>query len=118
LVDDNIEMRHFISSLLRESYDLRFAKDGKEGADRARTDLPDLIISDVMMPLKDGFQLCKDLKQDPGTSHIPLLLLTAKADFQMKLKGLECGADDYLSKPFSSEELRVRIKSLLNLRVQ
>jgi signal transduction histidine kinase len=118
LVDDNVEMRHFISSLLRESYDLRFAKDGKEGADRARADLPDLIISDVMMPLKDGFQLCKDLKQDPGTSHIPLLLLTAKADFQMKLKGLECGADDYLSKPFSSEELRVRIKSLLNLRVQ
>src|SRR5207249_4134456 len=86
------------------------------GIETARRELPDLIISDVMMPGMDGQELCRRLKQDPATQRIPLILLTAKAEKAMKIEGLDSGADDYLVKPFDPDELRARVRSLLNLR--
>ena len=116
LVEDNPDMLHFIVAQLRDNHQVITARNGMEGVRRAKEELPDLILSDIMMPLKDGYQLCREVKEDPTTKHIPVILLSAKADLSMKIEGLEYGADDYLTKPFSSEELRARVKSLLNLR--
>ena len=90
--------------------------DGKEGVEMALNYIPDLIITDVMMPLKDGFEVCQEVKTNQLTSHIPLILLTAKADFTSKLEGLKYGADAYLKKPFNEEELQTRIINLLSSR--
>ncbi|MGH7274892.1 MAG: ATP-binding response regulator, partial [Nitrospiria bacterium] len=116
LVEDNPDMLNFLIFQLKEDYSLLSARDGQEGAQKVMTHLPDLVISDVMMPIKDGYQLCREIKAEPRTCHIPVILLTAKADLSMKIEGLQFGADDYLTKPFSSEELKARIKSLLHLR--
>jgi len=116
LVDDNPDMLSYIASQLKDDYQLLFAKNGREGVDRAKSNVPDLIISDVMMPYKDGYQLCREIKEEPRTCHIPIILLTAKTDLSTKIEGLEHGADDYLTKPFHSQELRARVRSLLNLR--
>ncbi|TAK07025.1 MAG: response regulator [Candidatus Manganitrophaceae bacterium] len=116
LVDDNPDMLSYVASQLKKDYQLLFAKDGKEGVDRAKSDIPDLIISDVMMPYKDGYQLCREVKEEPRTCHIPIILLTAKTDLSTKIEGLELGADDYLTKPFNSQELRARVRSLISLR--
>ncbi len=116
LVEDNPNMLSYIASQLKDDYQLLFAKDGKEGVDRAKSDIPDLIISDVMMPYKDGYQLCREVKEEPRTCHIPVILLTAKTGISTKIEGLEHGADDYLTKPFNSQELRARVRSLINLR--
>ena len=116
LVEDNPDMLNFLIFQLKEDYSLLSARDGQEGAQKVMTHLPDLVISDVMMPVKDGYQLCREIKAEPRTRHIPVILLTAKADLSMKIEGLQYGADDYLTKPFSSEELKARIKSLLDLR--
>lgn len=116
LVEDNPDMLEFLGAQLQDSYRILTAADGVQGLEAARIQRPALILSDVMMPVMDGYQFCRELKSDPGTMHIPVILLTAKADLSMKIEGLEFGADEYLTKPFSSEELRARIKSLLSLR--
>src|SRR4029077_2370875 len=90
--------------------------DGAEAWEAARRDPPDLIISDVMMPHVDGYELCRRIKEDPATAAIPFVMLTAKADLTMKIEGLNRGADDYLVKPFSPGELRARGGPLLRLR--
>jgi signal transduction histidine kinase/DNA-binding response OmpR family regulator len=115
LVEDNPDVAAYIRSCL-PTYRLELAVDGQEGLDKATELIPDLIISDVMMPRMDGFTLCQHLRDDERSSHIPIILLTAKADFESKLAGLDRGADVYLEKPFQPEELRLRIKKLLELR--
>ncbi len=116
IVEDNPEVRLYLTACLAENYDLLMAENGQEGIDAAIEKVPDLIVSDVMMPIKDGFELCDTLKNDERTSHIPIILLTAKADFDSKLSGLRKGADAYLTKPFQEEELLVRLEQLLILR--
>lgn len=116
LVEDNPNMLSYIASQLKDEYQLLFAKDGREGVERAKSEIPDLVISDVMMPYKDGHQLCREIKEEPRTCHVPIILLTAKTGLSTKIEGLEHGADDYLTKPFNSQELRARVRSLINLR--
>jgi signal transduction histidine kinase/ligand-binding sensor domain-containing protein/DNA-binding response OmpR family regulator len=116
VIEDNADVRAYISQYLVVQYKVSEAKDGTEGIYMARTQIPDLIISDVMMPRADGFEVCKTLKLDEKTSHIPIILLTAKAGMENKIEGLETGADDYLVKPFDSQELLARVKNLIELR--
>lgn len=117
LVEDNADVVAYTASCLPD-YRLTVGKDGMEGLEIATDIIPDLIITDVMMPLMDGFELCHMLRSDERTSHIPIVMLTAKADMASKMKGLERGADVYLEKPFNREELLIRIKKLLELRKQ
>jgi len=116
IVEDNRDVVQFISACLREQYQLLFAYDGQAGLEQAVEQVPDVVISDVMMPGKDGFELCATLKADERTSHIPVVLLTAKADMESRITGLKCGADVYLAKPFHEEELLVRLERLIELR--
>jgi signal transduction histidine kinase/ligand-binding sensor domain-containing protein/DNA-binding response OmpR family regulator len=116
IVEDNPNIRHFLVACLEYDYQLETATNGQEGIDLALDIVPDLIISDVMMPEKDGFELCATLKHDKRTSHIPIILLTAKADMESKISGLKTGADAYLTKPFEPEELMVRLEKLFELR--
>jgi len=118
LVDDNTDVRKFIKDQLKDSFQIIEASDGLEGFELALEQIPELVISDVMMSGMDGFKLCSLLKQDVNTSHIPVILLTAKDDLENKLQGLELGADDYLTKPFNSKELNIRVKKLIELRSQ
>ncbi len=117
LVEDNADVVAYTASCLPD-YKLAVAKDGQEGFEIACQVTPDLIITDVMMPFVDGFELCKKLRADEHTSHIPIIMLTAKADIESKIEGLQLGADAYLEKPFNREELLVRIKKLLEMRQQ
>jgi DNA-binding response OmpR family regulator/nitrogen-specific signal transduction histidine kinase len=116
VVDDHPDVRSYIRKHLEPDFHIIEAKDGQEGVDRAREAVPDLVISDVMMPKLDGYQLCEALKTNEKTSHIPVILLTAKAGEENKLAGLGTGADDYLVKPFNSRELQARAKNLIALR--
>lgn len=116
VVDDTVEIRVLLGEMLREEYRVVFARDGQEGLEVARQVMPDLIISDVMMPHVDGQEFCQRIKQDSATAHIPFVMLTAKAELSMKIGGLNCGADDYLIKPFEENELQARVRSLLRLR--
>lgn len=116
IVEDNIDMRSYIRQSLQDDFLIAEASDGREGVRKGMEILPDLIISDVMMPGMDGVALCKTFKTNIYTSHIPLVLLTAKADLESKIEGLETGADEYLSKPFNSYELKVRVKNLIRSR--
>ena len=116
IVEDNSDVREYIIGILDHKYNIFEAKDGEEGVSKSYKHIPDLIISDIMMPKMDGFQLCHKLKSDSRTSHIPIIMLTAKATLQDKINGLETGADDYIMKPFEAEELKARIKNLLDQR--
>ena len=116
VVEDNIEMQRNIRSILNSEYIVLTAVNGVEGIEKIKTLMPDLIISDLMMPLKDGYQLCREVKTDKETRHIPVILLTAKSDVSCKIEGLEEGANEYLSKPFNAEELKARVRSLLRLK--
>ncbi|MEJ1241701.1 ATP-binding protein [Chryseolinea sp. T2] len=116
VVEDNYDLRSFISSLLGSRYTVLTACDGEEGYSLTRDQLPDLVLSDLMMPKIDGMQLTERLKQDERTSHIPVVLLTARNESSSKLDSYRIGADDYLTKPFSAEELLVRIDNLIAQR--
>jgi DNA-binding response OmpR family regulator len=118
VVEDNPEVREFIGDNFRNEFRVEQASNGQQGLQMARTLIPDLIITDRMMPLMDGMALCRLLKTDERTSHIPLVMLTAKASENSKIEGLETGADDYILKPFSVQELTIRVKNLIGQRKQ
>ena len=116
IVDDSDDVRIYLSGLLNSDYNITEARNGREGINLASEKSPDLIISDIMMPEMDGIEFCKKIKTDFQTSHIPLILLTARVSDKSKYEGLETGADDYLTKPFDSKELLIRVKNLLEQR--
>ena len=116
IVEDNADVRVLIADLFKEAYQLITAENGAIGMQMALEQVPDLIISDVMMPVKDGIALTKALKEDERTSHIPIILLTAKAGDQNKLTGIDVGADDYISKPFNQKILKSKAANLIALR--
>jgi signal transduction histidine kinase/CheY-like chemotaxis protein/AraC-like DNA-binding protein len=118
IADDNEDVRAYLTACLNNDYIIEIAQNGQECEDLAFNSIPDLIVLDVMMPFKDGIEVCKSLKSDERTSHIPIIMLTAKADMDSRLDGLEQGADDYLTKPFNKKELLLRIRNLLELRRQ
>lgn len=114
LVEDNEDFRFYLKDNLRQYFTILEAADGKEGWQKALANHPDLVVSDISMPEMDGIDLCKKIKKDQRTSHIPVILLTALAGEQQQLKGLETGANDYLTKPFNFEILLSRIRNLLS----
>jgi DNA-binding response OmpR family regulator len=116
IVEDNPDVRKYITIILGEYYQIIEAEDGEDGLKKSIEQIPDLIISDIMMPKMDGFKMCNILKSDERTSHIPIIMLTAKATIEDKISGLEFGADDYIMKPFEAPELKARIKNLLEQR--
>jgi CheY-like chemotaxis protein len=114
LVEDSMELAGFIVGILSENYKVTHVVDGAAGLEAALSVMPDLILSDVMMPVMDGYEMCGRLKEDIRTSHIPVILLTAKATQENLITGLSIGADDYLTKPFHPTELLLRIHNLLD----
>lgn len=116
IVEDNPEMRTFISAHFEDQYTVHTAADGRQGWNIATSLLPDIIISDIMMPEMNGTELCRLLKKDTRTSHIPVILLTARTPLIFRMEGFETGADDYVTKPFSLALLQVRVHNLLNSR--
>lgn len=118
IVEDNKDIIVYLKTILESFYHLEVGTDGKMGVEKALEIIPDIIISDVMMPKMDGFEVCNLLKNDERTSHIPIVLLTAKSEIQSRLHGLERGADAYLSKPFNKNELLIRLQKLVELRQQ
>ena len=116
LVEDNEDLLHFLKDVLNDQYTVTLARDGKEALKLLDSDNIDLIVSDIMMPGMDGLELCKSLKNDIRTSHIPIILLTAKTSGEDEVKGLEIGADDYISKPFNPGALLLRISNIMETR--
>ncbi|MBK8701235.1 MAG: response regulator [Saprospiraceae bacterium] len=118
LIEDNPDVVEYLTICLSQNFQLDFAFNGQAGIEKALEAIPDIIISDVMMPIKDGFDVLEALKFDERTSHVPIILLTARADIQSRLEGLKKGADAYLAKPFHQEELTVTVENLLESRRQ
>lgn len=116
VVEDNADLRDYLSSSLSTEYKVTCAHNGQEGIDLTRSELPDLVVSDLMMPKVDGLELLRRLKLDEKTSHVPIILLTAKADAATRLEGFESGADDYVAKPFDAAELKARIHNIIDNR--
>lgn len=116
VVEDNEDVRNYIRQVLEPGYRVLTAQHGEQGFSVAEKEIPDLIITDVMMPEMDGFQFCNKIRNNEKTSHIPLVILTAKAGFEDKMEGLESGVDAYITKPFKAKELEVQVKNLLKQR--
>lgn len=115
IVEDHIELREYMRSLFAGQYTVREASDGVEGLEIALSAIPDVVISDIMMPEMDGFALTRALRADARSSHIPVILLTARADGESRLEGLDLGANDYLTKPFEAAELQLKVRNLMRL---
>jgi len=116
LVEDNEDFRFYLKDNLRQQYQVLEGRNGKEGLQQALQHLPDLIVSDVMMPEMNGIELCRRLREDQRVSHIPVILLTARTGEEQKVEGFDVGADDYITKPFSFEILQSRVKNLIHQR--
>ncbi|MCL4103756.1 UNVERIFIED_CONTAM: hypothetical protein GTU68_029073 [Idotea baltica] len=118
VVDDIPDLRALVKEQFEASYRILEAENGKEALDLAVRELPDIVVSDLMMPIMDGLELCTQLKADDRTSHIPVVLLTALSSIQGRIEGFETGADEYLNKPFHGKELQVRVANLVRQREQ
>jgi DNA-binding response OmpR family regulator/two-component sensor histidine kinase len=116
IIDDNAELRVFLKKRLEEHYNVYEASDGATGLRQAKEVVPDVVICDVMLPNKDGFEITRELKEDRSTSHIPVIILTAKGSIEQRIAGAQTGADEYITKPFVFEYLHERIKSLIRSR--
>src|SRR5690606_31187462 len=116
IVEDNSELRNYLRSELKNQYRILMAHNGNEGLEMARSALPDIILTDVIMPGMDGFEFCKSIKGDMRTSHIPLMMLTAKARVEDRIEGIGTGADAYMVKPFDMRLLRLRLSQLITSR--
>ncbi len=118
IVEDNPDVRAFMREQLSNEYKIIEATNGNEGFYLAQNEIPDLIITDVMMPLKDGYQFTKEIRRDEKTSHIPIIMLTAKVGIDERIEGLESGIDSYIPKPFNAKELVATVKNLISQRLQ
>jgi signal transduction histidine kinase/ligand-binding sensor domain-containing protein/AraC-like DNA-binding protein len=116
IVEDNHEVRDYIQSIFKNDYNIWQASNGQDGMELALDKMPDLIISDVMMSIMDGIKLCSLLKSNVKTSHIPIILLTARTSLEFKLEGLQTGADDYITKPFNPNILKVKVRNIIHMR--
>lgn len=116
VVEDNSDLRQFLFTILSSDYSVVTAEDGRQGLEKARAEIPDFIISDVMMPVMDGLAMVHELKQDKNTSHIPIIILSAKASMKDRLQGLREGIDDYITKPFSATYLKERVANIIARR--
>lgn len=116
IVDDNAEIRHYLQNILQENYHITLAANGQEGIEKAIQNIPDIIISDIMMPTMDGFEMVQLLKENELTAHVPILFVTAKTDDDSKLKGLAQGADQYITKPFNNKIVKASLQNILSTR--
>jgi YesN/AraC family two-component response regulator len=116
LIEDNADMRYYIRNELQSRYHIEEAPNGKKGLAMARQLMPDLIVTDIMMPEMNGIEMCRTLKESPETSHIPIIILTAQDDMAHRMEGMESGADRYITKPFNIQYLQVNIEKLLESR--
>lgn len=116
IIDDNADIRGYVRSVFQEDYQIIEASDGQEGLEKATETLPTIVICDLMMPQLDGFGFCRALKTQEATSHIPVVMLTAKATVEDRIEGFDLGADEYLTKPFNQAELQARVRNLIQQR--
>lgn len=116
IVEDNQDLRTYVSESLKDTYDIEMAINGEQGVQKALESVPDLILSDILMPIMDGYELANAVRSNEATSHIPIILLTAKGDDMSRMRGWEEQVDDYLTKPFKMDELKIRINRLLAIR--
>lgn len=114
IIDDNDDIRYYLRSVLEKGYNVLEARNGKEGVSMTQKYIPDLVICDIMMPVMNGLEYCKIIKQTSSTCHIPVILLTARSQEAQRIEGFDHGADEYMTKPFSAEVLLARVSNLLH----